>query len=89
MWEIVGGPSHRANYVYKEVEMTDANRKPTREQIESRAYELYLQRGGEDGNDLTDWLQAEEELNLTMAQPVSQPLAATSTKTSKREAAAA
>ena len=32
------------------------------EQIEQRAYELYLQRGGEDGHDLADWLVAEKEL---------------------------
>jgi Protein of unknown function (DUF2934) len=32
------------------------------EQIERRAYELYLERGGEDGDDLTDWLAAEIEL---------------------------
>lgn len=35
---------------------------PTRDQIEVRAYEIYLQRGGSDGNDVQDWLQAESEL---------------------------
>lgn len=35
---------------------------PTRDQIEVRAYEIYLQRGGTDGNDVQDWLQAESEL---------------------------
>jgi hypothetical protein len=35
---------------------------PTREQIEARAYELYLQRGGEHGHDVEDWLIAENEL---------------------------
>jgi len=30
--------------------------------IEQRAYELYLERGGEDGGDLADWLAAEREL---------------------------
>ncbi|HKV28617.1 MAG TPA: DUF2934 domain-containing protein [Candidatus Acidoferrales bacterium] len=35
---------------------------PTRDQIELRAYELYVQRGGEDGRDLEDWLAAEREL---------------------------
>jgi hypothetical protein len=34
----------------------------TAEQIEQRAYELYLERGGEDGDDLADWLAAEREL---------------------------
>ena len=35
---------------------------PTHEQIETRAYELYLQRGGEDGPALEDWLTAEDRL---------------------------
>jgi hypothetical protein len=30
--------------------------------IEQRAYELYLERGGKDGDDLADWLTAEKEL---------------------------
>jgi hypothetical protein len=34
----------------------------TREQIERRAYEIYLQRGGSDGTDMEDWLIAEREL---------------------------
>jgi len=32
------------------------------ETIASRAYELYLERGGGDGADLDDWLRAEQEL---------------------------
>jgi hypothetical protein len=35
---------------------------PTKEQIEARAYELYLQRDRKDGQDLEDWLIAEKEL---------------------------
>lgn len=35
---------------------------PTHEQIEQRAFEIYLERGGEDGQALEDWLTAEEEL---------------------------
>ena len=34
---------------------------PTHEQIEQRAFEIYLERGGEDGQALEDWLTAEEE----------------------------
>jgi hypothetical protein len=30
--------------------------------IARRAYELYVQRGGEHGHDIDDWLQAEREL---------------------------
>ena len=33
------------------------------EQIAQRAHELWLQRGGEHGNDLDDWLHAENEIN--------------------------
>ena len=35
---------------------------PTVEQIEARAYELYLQRDRKDGQELEDWLIAEKEL---------------------------
>ena len=35
----------------------------TREQeMRNRAYEIYLQRGGQPGYELEDWLQAEREL---------------------------
>jgi Protein of unknown function (DUF2934) len=33
------------------------------EQIRMRAYELYEARGGEDGLDVEDWLEAEAEIN--------------------------
>ena len=32
------------------------------EKIARRAYEIYLNRGGEHGSDLNDWLQAEKEV---------------------------
>ena len=32
------------------------------QQIEQRAYELYLERGGKHGHDRADWLTAENEL---------------------------
>lgn len=35
---------------------------PSNEQIEARAYELYLERGREDGHDMEDWIAAETEL---------------------------
>ena len=36
----------------------------TREQeIRARAYEIYLQRGGQPGDEVEDWLQAERELS--------------------------
>jgi hypothetical protein len=35
---------------------------PLEEQIRQRAHEIYLQRGGQDGSEVDDWLQAEAEL---------------------------
>jgi Protein of unknown function (DUF2934) len=35
---------------------------PTREEIELRAHQIYVERGGAHGQDLKDWLQAEREL---------------------------
>ena len=39
-----------------------AERHPTHEEVELRAYQIYVERGGAHGNDLEDWLQAEAEL---------------------------
>ena len=36
-----------------------------REVVAMRAYELFLMRGGSDGDDLGDWLAAERELALS------------------------
>jgi Protein of unknown function (DUF2934) len=44
--------------------MSDRNcNLPKREEIELRAYEIYLKRGGENGSALDDWLAAEAELS--------------------------
>lgn len=32
------------------------------QQIRERAYSIYLARGGQDGNEVADWLAAEQEL---------------------------
>jgi len=37
------------------------------ERIRTRAYELYEQRGREDGHELDDWLQAEAEATSEIA----------------------
>ncbi|HWF40107.1 MAG TPA: DUF2934 domain-containing protein [Candidatus Acidoferrales bacterium] len=39
-----------------------AQRKPTREEVELAAYQIYLERGAGDGFAEEDWLQAEREL---------------------------
>lgn len=36
--------------------------RPSPQDIAERAYQLYLERGGEHGDDLRDWLRAEEQL---------------------------
>ena len=35
---------------------------PTNEQIEARAYEIYIERGAENGHEVEHWLAAENEL---------------------------
>jgi hypothetical protein len=42
---------------------------PSREEIAQRAFELFLQRGGEPGHEQQDWLQAEKNLREEKAQP--------------------
>ena len=42
-----------------------AENPPRLEEIRIRAYEIYMERGGQPGHDLDDWLKAEQELELT------------------------
>jgi hypothetical protein len=42
--------------------MTDY-RQPLVEEISHRAYGLYLERGGDHGHDVDDWVRAEKELS--------------------------
>jgi hypothetical protein len=37
-------------------------KEPSVDEIQARAYNVYLERGSIDGHDLEDWLQAEREL---------------------------
>jgi hypothetical protein len=46
----------------KEVDMIGRG-EPSGEEISRRAHELYLQRGGEHGKDVEDWVRAEKELS--------------------------
>ena len=54
--------------------MSDIEKVPMREEIELRAYEIYLKRGGKEGNALDDWLAAEKELSATTQKDTSGPL---------------
>jgi hypothetical protein len=42
---------------------------PTVEEIRVRAYEIYIERGQRDGEDLENWLQAEKELTENIRKP--------------------
>jgi Protein of unknown function (DUF2934) len=44
-------------------ESLTAKARATHEEIELRAYRIYIERGGADGHDVDDWLQAEYELS--------------------------
>ena len=46
-------------------EPSSAEGHPTHEEIEVRAYEIYIERGAAPGRDVDDWLQAELELSQT------------------------
>ena len=39
---------------------------PLEEQIQRRAYELYVEHGNQSGSELDDWLQAEQEVLQTL-----------------------
>jgi hypothetical protein len=39
------------------------NQPVTKEEIEQRAYQIYIERSGRDGDPMSDWLQAERELS--------------------------
>jgi hypothetical protein len=42
--------------------------RPREEQIRQRAYEIYLSREGQEGNEVSDWLSAENELKESSEQ---------------------
>ena len=46
-------------------DQAEPHQEPTFEQIQLRAYEIYIQRGRQDGLDLDDWFQAEKELKTS------------------------
>jgi hypothetical protein len=49
-------------------ESQNGERHPTHEEIEARAYQIYIERGRGDGHDLEDWLQGERELLAEQAE---------------------
>jgi len=53
-----------------------AESSPTLEEIELRAYQIYVERGRTHGQDVEDWLQAERELVVKYGKPVQKARAA-------------
>jgi hypothetical protein len=52
-------PTEKSPLVGSESRTAEAH--PTPQEIARRAYEIYIERGGADGHDVDDWLQAERE----------------------------
>jgi hypothetical protein len=67
--------------------VSDINKKvPAQEEIELRAYQIYLKRGGENGNELDDWVAAEKELTESLQTDTSEPIVADVLPSRKRAA---
>ena len=45
-----------------DVTAVESERQPSRDEVARRAHELYQERGRGEGQDVNDWLRAEEEL---------------------------
>jgi len=64
-------------------------RVPSQEEIQLRAYEIYLNRGGENGSELSeldDWLAAEKELTESLQTDAHKPIVADVMPSRKRAA---
>ena len=55
-------PQHRVQQAPGDAMTTRAFGDPTDDDIRARAYEMYLERGGQHGLDFDDWVRAEREL---------------------------
>ena len=55
-------------------------RQPSAKEITRRAYGLYLERGGENGRDVEDWVRAEQELTDRPVAESSKPRATQATR---------
>jgi hypothetical protein len=59
------------------------HKEPSGEEIARRAYELYVQRGGENGKDVDDWVKAKKELS---DEPVVEPAKAKAAQAGRQNA---
>src|SRR3954469_7675195 len=69
--------------------MTDSSSTPTQEQIARRAYEIFIERGQPEGQDLEHWLEAEKQLRTAGQTKGAPQMAATSSVRAAQPAAAA
>jgi len=58
MWKTLGTNVSKMPEVTQDSEL--------QQRIRARAFELYAQRGGEQGHELDDWLQAEQEVTTKL-----------------------
>jgi hypothetical protein len=58
-----GSTAAEATSTQAETREVSAGKSAPDDEIRHRAYEIYLERGGEPGRELDDWLQAERELD--------------------------
>ncbi|MFZ3214531.1 MAG: DUF2934 domain-containing protein [Candidatus Acidiferrales bacterium] len=65
-----------------------AKKVPSQSEIEFLAYQLFLQRGGEPGDDLADWLAAEEQLKTRNEEEAPAPQHSSAAATPLRKGAA-
>ena len=54
--------SDRPENISETLVAREATSEPSDEEIRARAYEMYLERGGNHGLDFDDWVRAEREL---------------------------
>ena len=59
--------NHGGHETSHPADQTIAAGQPHEQDVARRAYELYEQRGGQDGRDWDDWFQAEQELRASPA----------------------
>lgn len=55
-------PETRSTQSFSKPTLKPVNRAPGRDDIEVRAYQIYVSRNREPGHEVDDWLQAEREL---------------------------
>ena len=60
--EVAGGEQKKQEGVISEQARSGVSEGPSYEEIQKRAYEIHVERGGRHGPDLEDWLEAGREL---------------------------